>query len=78
MLLSECRYSLWSVTPLARTAADKLHALENTDGFDFWSSISTLNRSASVIVAPEQQSMFKKLIRDDNIQSDLIINDLER
>lgn len=72
------RYNVWSVNPLTRIAADTLRKLEYIEGFDFLLPISMLNKSATLIVPPKHQLMFRNLLKNNYIDSQFLIENLEQ
>lgn len=67
------------MTPLTASAAEKLHNLENQDGFDFWTPPRRMAGEATkIIVSPEQRLSFDEFLTNANFESELLIENLEQ
>lgn len=71
-------YTIWSVTPKTESAYERLHELENQEGFDYWSQLSKPEQASSIIVAPDKQLVFQELLSSEDIESKLLVSNFER
>lgn len=72
------RYKVWSVTPSSDEQGKLLLKWEDNVSIDFWEQISRIGLSSRIMAAPEVQFEFEYFLKDNEIEHQLIIENVER
>lgn len=73
-----CRYKVYGVIPSTEEQAALLQPLTLNHEFDFWSDLRRPGYKTSIMVSPEAQESFTKLLQENNIPYELEIQDVEQ
>lgn len=75
---SNFRYKVWSVTPRTEHQGKLLNQWEDNESIDFWERISRRGKSSRIMVAPDTQIEFEEFLKENQIDHELIIDNVER
>lgn len=71
-------YKVWSVTPRSVDQGKLLLQWEENESIDFWEQISRTGQSSRIMAAPDIQLQFENFLKDNDINYELIIENVER
>lgn len=71
-------YKVWSVTPRSEEQGHLLKQWEDNESIDFWEQISRKGKSSRIMAAPDTQVQFEDFLKENNIEHELIIENVER
>lgn len=69
---------MWSVTPSSDEQGKLLLQWEDNVSIDFWEQISRIGLSSRIMAAPDVQFEFEIFLKDNKIEHQLILEDVER
>lgn len=72
------RYKVWSVTPHLEEQGELLKEWEVNESIDFWEQISRKGKPSRIMVAPDTQIQFETFLKENGIDHELIIDNVER
>lgn len=72
------RYKVYEVTPSAEEQVALLQPLTLNDDFDFWSDLRKPGYKTTIMVSPEAQESFTKLLQESDIANEVVIEDVEQ
>lgn len=69
---------MWSVTPRSEHQGNLLKQYEDHESIDFWEQISRKGKSSRIMAAPDTQIEFENFLKENHIDYELIIENVER
>lgn len=69
---------MWSVTPRSEEQGNLLRQWEDNESIDFWENISRTGKSSRIMAAPDSQILFENFLKENGIDYELIIENVER
>lgn len=71
------RFKVYQVTPKTVSQALILKEFENDENFDYWTEIRSPNLPVDIMVSPLSQNNFETIMRNENIDYRISVDDVE-
>lgn len=71
-------YALYKVKPDSVSELKVLKNLLDTDELDFWSDPVLVNDEISVVTSPNYRKQFDEILRANDIEANIILEDIQR
>lgn len=71
-------YRLYRIYPKAPKHYEILSEMYNVDGYSFWSEVGTVVDRADVMVSPEKLAKFLKVVTQERMDVDELMDDVQR